>query len=144
MCLPILGAVVSGVGAAMGAMAQASQARAQAELQRRQAEIERESGSYEGARTMEKVERVLGSARAGVAASGLGLSGSAGASVDESATEGALDVAAIRWNSKPRVDNKLYEAKISDMNARMASAAAPIAFLSPVISGIAQYRSSFA
>jgi len=143
MCLPVIGGIVSGVGAAMGALAQRSQSKAQADLSRRQATIEQEIGAYEASRKTEQVQRALGSARAGAAASGLALAGSALSSIDESATEGALDVAAIRWNSGLRVANSRYEAKVGDTNAKIAGAAAPVAFLSPVIKGVADYRSSF-
>lgn len=143
MCLPILGGIVSGVGAAMGMMAQKAQANAQAELSTRQANIEREAGSYEGARKTEQVERVLGSARAAAASNGVAVAGTTLDVIDESAKEGALDVAAIRWNSGLRVDNNKYEAKVGKMNARIAGMAAPIAFVSPVIDGVAKYVSSF-
>lgn len=144
MCLPIIGAVVSGIGAAMGAMNAAAQDKANAALERRNAEIERETGSFEGARKADEVKRVLGSARAGTAANGIAMSGSAFDVIDESAQEGALDVAAIRWNSRLKQDNSLYRAKIHDMNAKANKMAAPIAFISPVIEGVAKYQSSFA
>lgn len=143
MCLPILGAVITGVGSAMSAMTAAAQSKAQAAMDRRQAMIERETGAYEADRKTDQVQRVLGSARAATAANGLNLSGGALDIIDESAQEGALDVAAIRWNSRLASDNLMFKSKISDMNAKSSMIAAPLAFLSPVIEGVAKYRSQY-
>lgn len=144
MCWAIIGGVVSGVGAAMGAMSQKASYEAQAKFEKRQARLEMEAGGYKAARTQEEVERVLGSQRAGFAASGIALSsGSAIDVASDSATEGALDVAAIRWNSKLAADNLRYKSKVSEMNARAAGASAPLAFLAPTLNGIASYSSQF-
>lgn len=143
MCLPILGAVIAGVGSAMSAMTAAAQSKAQAEMERRQAAIERQTGAYEADRKTDQVQRVLGSARAATIANGLNLSGGALDVIDESAQEGALDVAAIRWNSRLAADNHMFKAGISEMNAKANTMAAPLAFLSPVIEGFAKYKGSF-
>jgi len=128
MCLPIIGGVISGIGAAMGAMSAKAQAQGQAAMDRRQAGIEAQTSAYKADRTQDDINRTTGQQRAGFAANGVGLSGSA---------------AAIRWNSKLTQDNLKYKAKLNDMNAKQAGMAAPIAFLSPVISGIGTYSSSF-
>lgn len=144
MCVPIIGGIISGVGAAMGAMAQRASAKGQAAMDRRQAGIEAETSVYKAERTQDDINRTLGQQRAGFAASGVGLTGSAADTIASTAEEGALDVAAIRWNSKLAQDNLNYKAKMSDMNAKQAGMAAPIAFLAPTINGIATYQSSFA
>lgn len=144
MCLPIIGAVISGVGAAMGAAAQSASHKAQANFERRQARLEQDAGAYKAARVQDNVNRVTGSQRAGFAASGLALSGSPQDVILDSTEEGALDVAAIRWNSRLAGENLRYKAQMSDMNANAAAASAPIAFLTPVINGVAKYSSSFA
>lgn len=144
MCLPIIGGIISGVGAAMGAAGQAASAKAQGALERRQAEIERNTGAYKAQRQQDQVDRVVGGQRAGFAGNGIALSGSAADTIAESTEEGALDVAAIRWNSKLAQDNLKYQAKVSDMNAGIANAAIAPAFLAPTINGIATYQSSFA
>lgn len=144
MCLPIIGGVISGIGAAMGAAGQAAGYKAQASLDRRQAQIEQQTGAYKAERQQDQNDRALGQARAGFAANGVGFSGSAGDVIAESAQEGALDVAAIRWNSRLAQDNSNYRAKVNDMNAGIATTAAPIAFLSPVINDIGTYKSQFA
>ena len=143
MCLPIIGGVISGIGAAMGAMSAKAQAQGQAAMDRRQAGIEAQTSAYKADRTQDDINRTTGQQRAGFAANGVGLSGSAADTIADTTEEGALDVAAIRWNSKLTQDNLKYKAKLNDMNAKQAGMAAPIAFLSPVISGIGTYSSSF-
>lgn len=143
MCLPIIGGIISGIGAAMGAAGQAAQAKGQANMDRRQAEIEGEVGGYKAERAIDNSNRVAGAQRAGFAANGVGMSGSASDVIIDSAEEGALDVAAIRWNSGLQQDNSRYSAKLNDMNAKIATAAIIPAFATPVINGIAEYKSSF-
>ena len=138
MCLPIIGAIISGIGSALGAAATAASYKAQATYQERQAQIEHEAGAVKAKDQSRQVERVLGSQRAEFAARGISsTAGSAQDIYDESAAEGALDVARIRWNSKLASDNYMAQSRISKMNAGLASAAIPFAFASPVISGLA-------
>ena len=127
----------------MGALSARAQAKGQAEMDRRQAGIEATTGAYKAARTQDEIDRTIGSQRAGFAANGLALSGSAADTVASTAEEGALDVAAIRWNSKLVGDNLRYKAKLEDANASQAGIAAPLAFLTPTINGIATYKSTF-
>lgn len=148
MCLPIpalgiIGGIVSGIGGAMQAQQQAANHRAQASLQRRQAALETEAASYKAKRQQGEVDRVLGRQRAQIAGSGLALAGTPADIISESAAEGALDIAAIRWNSNLAADNLRYEAKISDQNARNARSSAPIAFLTPVLGSVARFGESF-
>lgn len=143
MALGLIGSVVSGVGAAMGAQAQAQSHRAAAEAQRRQANLETMSGSYQSQRKQEQVDRVIGQQRAAYASSGIALTGGAADTIQDSATEGALDVAAIRWGSGMQAQTHEYNARIEDMNAKSAQRSAPIAFLTPVLGGVARFGSSF-
>lgn len=143
MALGLIGSVVSGVGAAMGASAQAASHRAAAAAQRRQGEVTRMSGAYEAQRKQEQVDRVIGQQRAAYASGGIALTGGAADTIQDSATEGALDVAAIRWGSGMQAQTHEYNAKIEDMNARSAQRSAPIAFLTPVLGGVARFGSSF-
>ena len=150
MCLPaiapifgLIGSVVSGIGAMQQAKAAAASEQAQADARRRQALIDQDSGAYKAQQQQRQVDRVLGKQRAGFLSSGISLSGSATDVIEESAMEGALDVAAIRWISQVSADNERYNAKINDMNAKNAKASAPIAFLTPVLSGVAKFGESF-
>lgn len=139
----LIGGVLSGIGAMAQANAAAANETAQAEMKDRQAAIERSTGAYKAARLAEKVKQVEGNQRANYAASGLALTGSASDVIEDSATQGALDIAAIRWNTTLTSDNLGYEAKINRMNAKNAKASAPIAFLTPVLGSVAKFGTSF-
>lgn len=144
MCLPIIAGVVSGIGALMGVKAQQQQLKAQSEMEKRQAAIEQTVGSYKAQRQQDTVARALGEQRAGFSANGLDASSGSPLEVaEESATEGALDVAAIRWNSKLASDNLRFKSENSKAQAKIVGASAPLAFLTPVINGFATYSSSF-
>lgn len=160
MCGPILGlvgGVMSGIAGAMGAQSQAAEYaqaaenhKAQAALERRQASIERTAGSYKAVKQQETVDRVLGSQRAAIGGSGISLSsGTAEDVISETAEEGAMDVAAIRWNSSLSGENQMYQSRISDMSAfgasqasKRAAKAAPLAFLTPVVGAVAKFGES--
>lgn len=147
MCLPaiigIAGGVVSGIGAAMGAKAEAAGLEAQADFKQRQAGIELQTGAYKASRTQDQIDRTLGAQRAGFAANGVS-GGSVMDTIDDTATEGALDVAAIRWNSNLASDNLKYQAKIDRMNAKTTKRSAALAFISPVLGSVAQFGGEFA
>ena len=142
--LGVLGGVVSGIGAAMGANAQAASLDAQAKFKDRQAGLELEAGAAEARRIQGQVDRVGGAQRAGFAGSGIALTGSAEDVLLDSAAEGALDVATVRWNSRLAADNLKYQAKIDRVNAKTAQRSAPLAFLAPTLSGLASYGGEFA
>lgn len=137
MCLPIIGAIISGIGSAMGAAAQAASFKAQAAYEERQAIIENEAGARKASQAQVQVDQVLGETRAGYAARGLAIDKGSGAEVAlSSAEEGALDVATIRWNTRLAADNFMDKSRISKMNAGLASAAIPFAMLTPVLGAI--------
>lgn len=139
----LIGGVLSGIGALAQANAAAANETAQANMKDRQALIERNTGAYKAERLAERVRQVEGNQRANYAASGLALTGSAGDVIEDSATQGALDIAAIRWNTQLTADNLGYEAKVNRMNAKNAKASGPIAFLTPVLGSVAKFGTSF-
>lgn len=139
----LIGSVVAGVGAKREADQQAANYSAQAEAQRRQAGIITTTGAYQAQRKQEEVDRAVGAQRAAYGGSGVALSGSALDVIDESATEGAMDVAAIRWNSGMEATTQRANAAVSDANARAAKKASKLAFLTPIIGGVAKFGSSF-
>lgn len=139
----LAGAVVSGIGGAQQAQAQAASYQMQANAAERDADATEKASAYEAARLRETVERTLGNQRAGFSANAVALSGSALDVMEDTALEGDLDVAAIQWNSKVRVDGLKYEAKQLRQNAASAAAAAPLAFLSPVLGGIGRFAGQF-
>lgn len=146
MCMPVLGligSVVSGIGAKASADQEAANYRSQAAAQRRQAGIITTTGAYQAQRKQEEIDRNLGSTRAAYGASGIALSGSAADVLDESATEGALDVAAIRWNAGMEADTQRHNARVSEASAKAAKRAGTIGLITPIISGVAKFGSEF-
>jgi hypothetical protein len=139
----LIGAAVQGVGAMRAQQQEAANYKSQQATQTRQAAVNQTTGAYRAQRKQEEVERVLGQQRAGYASSGVALSGSALDTIEDSATEGALDVAAIRWNAGAESDTQRTNARVSGMSAKNAESAAPIAFLTPVLGGVAKYGSEF-
>lgn len=139
----LAGSVVSGIGAANQAQNEAASLDAQAAGKERDAASQKEATAYEVARTRETVERTFGSQRAGFAANGIALSGSALDVMNDTATEGELDLAAIKWNSDIKVDNLKYETSYLRTNAKVASDSAGMAFLAPVLGGVAKFAGAF-
>lgn len=151
MCGPVAGAiigiaggVVSGIGGMMQARAQAAGYRAQAALQERQALMERDAGVVAAQRKQDELRRLIGKQIAGYSANGLAIEGSALSTIMDTASEGAKDVAAIRYGAVARSGNEAFGAKVSRMNASIASRSAPIAFLSPILQSATRFGGSFA
>jgi len=135
MCVPALlpamaigGGLISGIGAYNQRQTDATNYTMQANGLQRDIDAEKAASAYEIASTRTTVQKALGSSRAGYAANGLALSGSAAQVLDDSAIEGDLDVAAIRWNSDVKVGNLKYQQKGARANAKAAKSAAPLAF----------------
>lgn len=139
----LAGSAIQGLGAAQAANNQAKSYDMQANAAERDAEAAKEASAYDAARTRETVERVIGNQRAGFSAGGVALSGSALDVMMDTATEGDLDVETIKWNSNVKVDGLKYEATQQRQNASSARAAAPLAFLAPVIGGAARFGGAF-
>lgn len=132
--LAIAGGVVSGIGAANTQNTNAANYTMQANGLQRDIDAEKQATAFEIASTRRTVQKTLGSARAGYAANGLALSGSAAETLNDSALEGELDIAAIRWNSDVKVGNLEYQQKVARANAKASKAAAPLAFFGSVFS----------
>jgi hypothetical protein len=141
MCTPVLlggaavlGGGISGIGAWNQRNTNATNYTMQANGLQRDIDAEKEASAYEMAATRTAVQKTLGSARAGFAANGLALSGSAAQVLDDTAIEGELDIAAIRWNSDVKVGNLAYSQKVARSNAKAERAAGPLAFFGNVFS----------
>lgn len=146
MCMAavsLIGSVVQGIGAKAQSNQEAENLKAQAAAQRRQAGITQTTGAYQATRKQEEVARVLGQNRAAYAGSGVALSGTPADVIAENAVEGALDVAAIRWNSGMDASSQRYNASVSDVSAKATKKAGNIAFITPIIGGIAKFGSEF-
>lgn len=140
----IAGSIVQGIGAAGQRETNAQTLELNAKGIDRDIAVEKEQSAFEIARTREDVQRTQGSARAGYSANGLALSGSAAEVLRETAIEGELDIATIRWNSGEKVKGLTYQRDVMLHNARQERAAAPLAFISPVLGGVARFGSNFA
>lgn len=146
MVAPVLG-LVGGIVQSRGIKAKANQDAAnldaQAAAQKEQAAATQLTGAYKAQRKQDEVERVLGSQRAAYAGSGIALSGSALDVIEESATEGALDVAAIRWNTGAEAATQRHNAEVSTTSAKATRKAGKTASIAPIIGGVAQFASGF-
>jgi len=150
MCNPIAlgimglgGGILQGIGAAEQRKSNAAGLEATARGIDRDIGAEKEATAYTIARTREGVARTQGQARAGYAANGLALSGSAAEVLRETALEGELDVASIQWSSSEKIKSMQYARDVNKYNAKQERKAAPLAFLAPVIGGAARFGGSF-
>lgn len=144
MCLPIVAGIVSGIGGAYSSLTQRNAAKAQASADDRAAIQQQQEGNYAAARKGEQVQRTLGEARANISANGLALTGTSAEVVNQSAEQGTMDVAAIRWNAATRSDNLHYQAAVERTNAKSYGVAAGLNFLTPALQGVARYQDSTA
>jgi hypothetical protein len=141
--MSLVGGVVQGIGAKAKANQDAENYKAQANMQKRQAGVVQTTGAYKAQRQQDNVARALGAQRAAYAGSGVALSGTPLDTIEESATEGALDVAAIRWNTDAEATTQRYNASTSMASAKAAKKAGNVAMLSPIIGGVASFASGF-
>ena len=148
MCGPILGmvgAVVQGIAGFQQAKTQAANYKAQELAAKRDAAIKREEGSYEGERRVERGKQLIGRQIAAYGSSGIAPStGTPLAVVTSTGADIGLDIAASRWGYAREIENDIYRSKVANMNASSANAAAPLAFIAPVINaGATFFRSGF-
>lgn len=150
MCDPVsigiaglAGGVMQGVGGFMQRKQAAASNTLNAQGVERDIGAEREATAYSIARTREGIGRTQGSARAGFAANGLALSGSAAEVLRETAIEGDLDLAAIQWSSDEKIKSMKFQAQGYRYNAAQENAAAPISFLTGALSGASRFGSAF-
>jgi hypothetical protein len=137
------GSILQGIGAAGQRETNAAAADLNAAGIDRDIGAEREATAYTIARTREGLQRTQGSLRAGYSSNGLALSGSAADVIRESAIEGDLDLAAIQWSSNEKIKGMEFQRDTYKWNAGQERAAAPIAFLTPILGGAAKFGSSF-
>ncbi len=150
MCTPvalgvvgIAGGFASGISGYQQQMTNAANYKMQAAGLERDIGAEKEASAYEIARTRETVAKTLGSARAGYAANGLALDGSAAEVLTDTATEGDLDVASIRWNSDVKIGNLKYQQTVAKTNAKSSRDAAPLAFITPILGSVGRFGNQF-
>ena len=106
--------------------------------------MEREKGSFDAMQKTTEIRKGIGEQIAGFASNGVDVSsGSPLSVVKDTGTEGALDVAYIRYGARIREDNEKYSAKVAQMNSCMAMASAPFAFLTPILNNSSKIKSAF-
>ena len=129
----VFGGILQGAGAAQSRENNAVNYEMKADALDRDIQVEKYTSAYETAATRRQIQKTQGSVRAGYAANGLALSGSAAEVIQQSAIEGDLDVAAIRWNSQNKVAGMGYEQKVYRYNAGQERRSKGLAFISPVV-----------
>ena len=113
MCDPLVGAGLFAASSLVSGIQQKQQADAAADVAEMNADIARQQGSSEAARARAKINKVLGSQRAAQASSGLAMTGSALDVGEDSAREGALDVATIIYGGAVR--GNAYETEADNL-----------------------------
>ena len=141
--LGLAGGLLQGVGAAQQRETNAQSLELRNAAISRDIEVEKKTSAYEIAAARTKIAQTQGMARVGYAANGLALSGSAAQVLTDSATEGDLDVATIRWNSKTKIGGMKFEQEVNSYNAGQERASEGLAFVTPIISGAARFGGSF-
>ena len=141
--LGIFGGILQGAGAAQQREDNAQTYEMRADALGRDIRVEKYTSAYEIADTRRRVQKTQGNVRAGYAANGLALSGSAADVLTESAIEGDLDLAALRWTSTNKVAGMKYEQQVYRYNAGQERAGKPLAFISPIVSAGARFGGSF-
>jgi hypothetical protein len=139
MCGPaigLIGGLVSAAGTIYSGMAQSASYEAAAQAKEYEARGKSQMGSYESARQDERNQRLTGQQITATASSGVDLSGTPGAVIADSRSEGEMDKQAIRYGAQFGANLSMYESKVAKMNAKTARTGAVIGALAPVISGI--------
>lgn len=148
MCNPMLllagaGAVVQGIGAVRQLQTASFNQRVQGDAAKRDAALRREAGAYEGARAMERGRQLIGRQVATYA--GKGISPATGSPLDVVTSTGAdvsLDIAASRYGTRRAIENDETRAKVAYRNSQDTLSAAPLAFISPILSASTTYLQS--
>lgn len=148
MCDLITAAVIGGtVLQANAGYQQSKQAEANAKSQAleldRKAKAERMAGAYRAGRLSNEAERLAATQRAMQTEGGMAPQGSALDVQEDSAYEADLDIQAIMWNADGAATSLNQSAKVQRVNARNHRSAAPVNFLSPILSNAARFPKQF-
>jgi hypothetical protein len=114
--LSAYGQIQQGNAAMESARYQSAIQRNNAIMEENRATQERMKGDVEANQKRREIARLIGAQRAGVGASGVEMSGSYLDVLSDSATQGALDVAMIRYNAETRARD--YEFSASNLRAQ--------------------------
>lgn len=141
--LGIFGGVLQGMGAVQEHENNAQSYEMAAASTTRDIAAEKESSAFQVAKTRTELAKTQGGIRAGYAANGLALSGSAADVIRDSAAEGELDIKTIEYNSGVKVGGLEYQKAGYLKNAATERGSEGLAFISPIISGAARFGGSF-
>lgn len=157
MCLPFLAAIPAAISSAagtigtvtsligtglsaVGSIAQGNAAKAQADAQAKalnqQASTTVQAGEYQAARKQDEIDQTMGTQIAMGGASGFDLTGSPSDAIASTASQGALDTEAIRWNAKSQAQNLNYQANLTRQSGSQAKTAGYIGAFSNVVGGL--------
>lgn len=136
MVAGLVGSVVSAVGAASQANAQANAMQAQADAERRKGLQEDAVKQQEASSRDRETKKVLSDQRAGFAASGGGLGGSAATVMDQTAGRGIFNREAALWEGREAKAGRENQARVYEMQASAARQAGTMNALSAVVGGV--------
>ncbi|WP_448950593.1 hypothetical protein [Labrys neptuniae] len=132
----IAGTGLSAIGAIQQGNAAKAQADAQADAYRRQALIESQTGEYQAQRRQDQINSTIGTQTALVGGSGVNFDGSPSDVIGSTASEGALDTSAIRWNAKNQADTLGYQAKLANIQGKNAQTGSYLSAAGNLFSGL--------
>lgn len=125
---------------AVGSIAQGQSAKAQADAQAKgleqQAAYEQQAGEYQAGRKKDEVDQVMGTQVAQAGSSGFDLSGSPSDVVSSTASQGQLDIDAIKTNALGQAQNLRYQANVTRAAGKSAQTAGYIGAFTNLASGI--------
>lgn len=147
MCFPVAMALVSaGISAAGsvmgGAMAQ-QQAKAQKAAYDRQAQMTTMQGEYEAGRKQDEINQITGRQVALTGGSGVTLEGSPTAVIADTASQGALDIGAIRWGAKVKADTFNYEGQLAKIQGQNAMAGGIMGGIGSLVGGLGKAGATY-
>lgn len=123
VALAVVGGIVGAIGALAQADAQSKAAQYNAQVAERNATAARAQAVSEGIDTVANNRRKLSSIRAAIGASGVDIAGSPLDVIGDSAIEGSLDVARVKYKGEVRAAGYDANAQLSRMEASSAKTA---------------------
>lgn len=119
--LQAYGQIEAGNAAHEAAMYQAQVERNNAIMERNRAAQERQAGEVEAMQKRREVAKIIGMQRAGIGASGVEMSGSPLDVLEDTALQGAYDVALIRHNAELRARDRDFAAQNFEAQAELTT-----------------------
>lgn len=137
------GGIVSAMGAANAANEQAAAKDAEAQEQRRKGIQEDAAKQQEASQREYEMKRVLSDQRAGFAASGGGIDGSAAVVAGETAQKGIFNRDATLWEGAEAKAGREAQARMRELEAQALRKSAKTQMISGVLGGVSNVFGSF-